>query len=244
MSTNTVRGTIQKCNQKTAYDRDGNEFKQTWITVDGTEYSAKLPRNLYLDVGMEVLLALKQGSPTEASDGYCVKMGYHWGENWKALQGQIAPDDRLEYIEGTVTEKRKSTDGAFDMTRSIINQTRISYTILIGEQQFHATQAEGEWLQIGMEIALVRKENEVVLIMDKKSGKFSQVTKPYFILFLALIGGLIAAKVYLLSTGAELPPVYAVIVLSIFLFLFGVLNVLSYNAFLQHKRFLQSKLRG
>lgn len=242
MSTNTIRGTIQKCNQKTAYDPDGNEYKQTWITVGGTEYSAKLPRNLYLDVGMEVLLALKQGSPTEASDGFCVKMGYHWGENWKALEGQIDPSDRYEFIEGRVTEKRKSTDGAFDMTRSIINQTRISYTILMGEQQFHASQAEGEWLQIGMEIAVVLEENKPILIMDKKSGKLSENTKPFYILFLLMIAALVGTKIYLLQIGSTILPTSAVVILAIFLLAFSALNIAVGIKTNRVKRFLMRKI--
>ncbi len=237
----TVRGTIQKCDQKTAYDPDGNEYKQTWITVNGIEYLAKLPKNLYLEVGMEVMLALKQGSPAEASDGYCLKMGYHWGENWKALKGEIDPSDRYEFMEGRVTEKRKSTDGAFDLTRSIVNQTRISFTILMGEQKFHASQAEGEWLQIGMDIALVLEENKPVLIMDKKSGKLSENTKPYYILLLLMIAALIGTKLYLLQIGSAILPTSAVVVLAIFLLAFAALNIAVLIKSNRAKRFLLRK---
>ncbi len=242
MSTKIIRGTIRKCSLKQAWDHDGNEYQQGWITLDRTEYTGKLPKEIRLYDGMEVVLSLKEGSEFELAAGYCVKTGDHWGENWKALKSQTDPMDAYDFVEGTVTEKRKSTDGYFDQTRSIVNQSRVSFTILMGEQQFRVSEAEGEWLKIGMDIALLRKENEVTLIMDKKTGKFSQVTKPYFILVLSLIGVLIAAKMYLVSTGSEALPTYAVIVLGIFLALFGLLNVLSYNAFLQQKRFLLGKL--
>jgi hypothetical protein len=242
MSTKIIRGTIRKCGLKKAWDHDGNEYQQGWITVERTEYTGKLPKELRLYDGMEVVLALKEGSESEIAAGYCVKTEDHWGENWKALKGQTDPMDAYDFMEGTVTEKRKSTDGYFDQTRSIVNQSRVSFTILMGEQQFHASEAEGEWLKIGMDIALVRKQNEVTLIMDKKTGQFSQLTKPYFILFLALIVALVAVKMYLVSMGSEVLPMYAVIVLGIFFLLFGLLNLFSYNAFLQHKRFLMKNL--
>lgn len=241
MSTRIIRGILQSCDYETAYDSNGNEYKQYGITIAQARYTARLPKDIYLQVGEEVLLELEQGAEMVVSSGYCLKMGNHWGPNWKALRAQAGPAARFEFMEGKVTEKRKSTTGMHDNTRPAGNRTRISYTILMGEQQFKASNDEGEWLKIGMDIALVLKENSPVLILDKQSGKITGLTRPYYILFLLMIAALIAVKIYLVQSGSTVLPNSAVIVLSIFLVAAAVLNILTYIATNRAKQFLDAQ---
>ena len=87
-------------------------------------------------------------------------------------------------------EKQKSTTGSIYMDRSSLGswRSRIGYTIFLENSNFHVSNDEGEYLQVGMDIAAVLDKNNSVIILDKAADKYLGISQPYYIIFLFAVG--------------------------------------------------------
>jgi hypothetical protein len=186
MSQNIVKGVLQNCTYEKKYDLNGIEFRDYVLTIDGMKYRTQIKEPIYLQNGMKIILQVKSDSVNEAIAGYCVKEGYSWGRDGGNLKNMAAHSEKYDFLEGIILEKRKSTTGSIYMNRSALSNrgSKISYTIVLGDNDFHVSGDEGEYLQVGMNIAVVLNQNDSVIIWDKDAGKYLGLSKPYFIVFL------------------------------------------------------------
>ena len=154
---NQIKGIITTCKFEKKYDRDGISYKDYVINVNNQQYTTQIKEQIYLQVGMTVLLAIKPDSANEVMAGYCLKEGYTWGENAGKLKKEVAPTEKYNFLEGTILEKQKSTTGSIYMDRTQLAswRSRIGYTIVLENSSFHVSNDEGEYLQVGMNIAAV-----------------------------------------------------------------------------------------
>lgn len=120
--------------------------------------------------------------------------------------------------------------------------TKISYTIFLGDKDFHATQDEGEYLQVGMNIATVLEKNTPIIVYNKESKKYLGLTKPYFILMILIT---ISIPFILKSTSVipEDKKIVTQVVISIFLILAAILNLITYLKTAKAIKFLKENLK-
>ena len=240
---NRIKGIIMNCKFEKKYDTDGIPYKDYVIVIDNQKYTAKIKEQIYLDEGMTVLMEIKPNSINEVNSGYCLKEGYSWGSNGKDIKNEISLHEKYDFLEGRITEKRKSTTGSIYMNRSSLSNrgSKISYTIVLENSEFHASTDEGKYLQVGMEIAVVLNQKSSVIILDKGSNKFLGLSKPYFIIFLlAMI--LFNGYIYY-SKQTPFPNTKMVaIVVNIFLGLAFILSLATFSITSSAKKFLLSKI--
>ena len=240
---NPIKGAITKCEFETEYDTDGISYKDYVIIVDNKKYKAQIKGEIYLNEGMTVIMDIKPGTANEIIAGYCLKEGYSWGKTAGQLKKESSSTEKYEFIEGKVVEKKKSTSGSIYMNRSALSNrgSRVSYTILLENSDFHATRDEGEYLQVGMNIAAVLDKNSPVIIFDKDANRYLGLSKPYFIIFLLAIVAFNAYMYFSPSTPFKNGKM-VLIVTTVFLALACLLSFATYRVTSSAKRFLISKL--
>lgn len=190
MNQNIVKGIITSCKFETKYDINGIACKDYVLTIGGQKYTTRIKEDIYLQEDMTVVLQINPGSPAEAVAGFCIKEGYLWGQKPKSLKKEAARFEKYDFLEGTILEKRKSTTGSIYMNRSALSNrgSKIAYTIVLESgNDFHVSRDEGEYLQAGMNIAVVLNQKDSVIILDKGADKVLGLSKPYFIFFLLAI---------------------------------------------------------
>ena len=242
---NHIKGVITKCKFEKKYDGDGIPYKDYVITIDNQEYTAQIKEQIYLEEGMKVLLDIKPGAANEVIAGYCLKEGYKWGKNTGDLKNEISRSEKYDFLEGRIVEKRKSTTGSVYMNRSAISNrgSRISYTIVMENSDFHASRDEGEYLQAGMDIAVVLDQKMPVVILDKGSNKFLGLSKPYFIIFfLAMI--LFNGYMFYSKQTPFPNPKMVLIVVNVFLGFAFILSLVTFRTTSSAKKFLLSKINS
>jgi hypothetical protein len=112
--------------------------------------------------------------------------------------------------------------------------------------EFGASRAEGEYLQIGMEIAVVIDKKQSVIILDKAADKYIGLSKPYFILFLIAMVSYNGYVLYLHQNNLSSPvaSTASLVVINVFLALAFVLSYLTYRATTAAKRFLDGNRKN
>ena len=241
---NHIKGVITKCKFEEKYDRDGIPYKDYIIIIDSQKYTAQIKEQVYLNEGMTVLMEIKPNAANEVISGYCLKEGYTWGKTRGDLKNEISRFEKYDFLEGRILEKRKSTTGSIYMNRSALSNrgSRISYTIVLANNDFHVSRDEGEYLQVGMDIAVVLDQKMPVVILDKGSNKFLGLSKPYFIIFLlAMI--LFNGYMYFSKQTTFPNPKMVLIVVNVFLVLAFILSLLTFRATSSAKKFLLSKIK-
>lgn len=240
---NYIKGTLSKCKFEEKYDEEGDAFRDYILTVDNQKFSTKVKERIYLQEGMKVIM--NADADNKVISGYCINEDYGWGENPKNLKSKIDSTEKYVFLEGTVTEKRKSTSGSIDMSKDSMQNagTKISYTIFLGNVDFHASADEGQYLKIGMNIATVLEKNTPVIILDKDANKYLGLSKPYFIVFILLIVALNAFAMYTDYIPADKKKMVQ-ITLTIFLVLATLLNILTYMKTSKAKQFLDANLKA
>jgi hypothetical protein len=244
MNQNIVKGIITSCKFETKYDINGIACKDYVLTIDDQKYTTRIKEGIYLQEGMTVVLQINPGSPAEAIAGFCIKEGYLWGQRPKSLKKEAAQFEKYDFLEGTILEKRKSTTGSIYMNRSALSNrgSRISYTIVLESgNDFHVSRDEGEYLQNGMNIAVVLNQKDSVIVLDKGADKFLGLSKPYFIFFLLAI---ILFNGYMFYSNQITFVNYKVtlIVINIFLGLGFLLSLATFRITSSAKKFLLSKV--
>ena len=238
-----VKGVITKCEYQDKYDLDGIKYKDYVFTVDKKIYTTHIKEKIYLERGMEVVLSIKPGTANEVVAGYCLKEDYTWGPKANALRNQTSQFDKWKFMEGTVVEKQKSTTGSIYMSRSFMSSrgSRISYTIVLDNGEFHASVYEGEYLQVGMNVAVVLDQNSPVIILDKDRNKYLGLAKPYFIAFLIAI---VLFNGYMYYGDRTIFPNFksVLIVINVFLVLALLLSIVTFRTTSTAKKFLLSKI--
>lgn len=240
---NYIKGTLTKCKYDEKYDNEGDAYKDYVLIVDNQKYTAQIKERIYLQEGMKLILSTD--ADNKVISGYCINEDYGWGANAKNLKSKIDSTEKYTFLEGTVTEKRKSNTGSINMAKDGMENagTKISYTIFLGNIDFHASADEGKYLKIGMNIATVLEKNTPVIILDKEANKYLGLTKPYFIVFLGLI---IAFNVFMHYTTLipEKNIKVTQITLNIFLALATLLNIITYMKTSKAKEFLVSNMKA
>ena len=242
---NHIKGVITKCNFEKKYDGDGIPYKDYVIIINNQQYTAQIKEQIYLDKGMTVLMGMKPNSANEIISGYCLKEGYTWGSNTGNLKKQISRFEKYDFLEGSILEKRKSTTGSIYMNRSAMSNrgSRVAYTIVLENSDFVASRDEGEYLQVGMEIAVVLDKKMPVVILDKGSNKFLGLSKPYFIIF--LLAMILINGYFYYSKQTVFPNLkVTLIVVNVFLVLAFILSLLTFRATSSAKNFLLSKINA
>ena len=240
---NQIKGIITTCKFEKKYDRDGISYKDYVINVNNQQYTTQIKEQIYLQVGMTVLLAIKPDSANEVMAGYCLKEGYTWGENAGKLKKEVAPTEKYNFLEGTILEKQKSTTGSIYMDRTQLAswRSRIGYTIVLENSSFHVSNDEGEYLQVGMDIAAVLDKNTSVIILDKAADKYLGVSQPYYIIFLLAII-LFNGYMYFSKQTPFVNINVVLIVVNIFLVLAGIISFATFRITNSAKKFLLSKM--
>ena len=240
---NQIKGIITTCKFEKKYDRDGISYKDYVINVNNQQYTTQIKEQIYLQVGMTVLLAIKPDSANEVMAGYCLKEGYTWGENAGKLKKEVAPTEKYNFLEGTILEKQKSTTGSIYMDRTQLAswRSRIGYTIVLENSSFHVSNDEGEYLQVGMNIAAVLDKNTSVIILDKAADKYLGVSQPYYIIFLLAII-LFNGYMYFSKQTPFVNINVVLIVVNIFLVLAGIISFATFRITNSAKKFLLSKI--
>ncbi len=240
---NNVKGIITKCKYEKKYDADGIPYKDYFIIVDNQKYTTQIKEQIYLEEGMTVVLDIKPNSANEVIAGYCLKEGYTWGKNPGKLKTEISRFEKYNFLEGTILEKQKSTTGSIYMNRSAMSNrgSRISYTIVLKNSDFHVSRDEGEYLQVGMNIAVVLDQKTSVIILNKDANKFLGLSKPYFIIFLLAII-LFNGYMYYSKQTPFPNPKMVLIVVNVFLGLAVLLSLATFRATRSAKKFLLSKI--
>ncbi len=240
---NQIKGIITTCKFEKKYDRDGISYKDYVINVNNQQYTTQIKEQIYLQVGMTVLLAIKPDSANEVMAGYCLKEGYTWGENAGKLKKEVAPTEKYNFLEGTILEKQKSTTGSIYMDRTQLAswRSRIGYTIVLENSSFHVSNDEGEYLQVGMNIAAVLDKNTSVIILDKAADKYLGVSQPYYIIFLLAII-LFNGYMYFSKQTPFVNINVVLIVVNIFLVLAGIISFATFRITNSAKKFLLSKM--
>ena len=240
---NQIKGIITTCKFEKKYDRDGISYKDYVINVNNQQYTTQIKEQIYLQVGMTVLLAIKPDSANEVMAGYCLKEGYTWGENAGKLKKEVAPTEKYNFLEGTILEKQKSTTGSIYMDRTQLAswRSRIGYTIVLENSSFHVSNDEGEYLQVGMDIAAVLDKNTSVIILDKAADKYLGVSQPYYIIFLLAII-LFNGYMYFSKQTPFVNINVVLIVVNIFLVLAGIISFATFRITNSAKKFLLSKI--
>ncbi len=238
-----IKGVIINCKFEKKYDRDGNPYKDYMLIVDNQKYTTQVKEQIYLQDGMTVVLNLKPGSANEVTAGYCVKEGYGWGEHAKGLKAETSQSDKYGFVEGTIVEKQKTTTGSIYMNRSALSNrgSRIGYNILLENSEFHVSRDEGEYLQVGMSVAVVLDQKDSVIILDKGNNKYLGLSKPYYILFLLAIIIFNGYMYYAKQTPFANFKV-VLIVVNVFLVLACLLSVATFRVTDSAKKFLFSKI--
>jgi hypothetical protein len=245
MNSTSIKGVITDCRHEIKYDPDGNAFKDYVFKIGKQQYTAQVKADFYLQEEMTVSLELKPGSASEVVSGYCIKEGYAWGEDASRLKKTISRDEKYDFLEGRIIEKRKSTKGSIYMNRDN-DGSRVSYTIVMENGEFGASRDEGDYLQVGMEIAVVIEKKESIVILDKAANKYLGLSTPYFILFLLALVGYNGYVLYLAQHNSSSPvaSTASLVVINVFLLLAFVLSFLSYRVTSAAKRFLDGKRFG
>lgn len=241
---NHIKGVITKCEFEKKYDGDGVAYKDYVIVIDGQKYTAQIKEQIYLDQGMNVLMDIKPNSANEVVSGYCLKEGYTWGKNGGNLKNEVSSFEKFDFLEGRILEKHKLTTGSIYMNRSALSNrgSRISYTIVLENSDFHASRDEGEYLQVGMNIAVALKEKMPVVILDKDSNKYLGLSKPYFIIF--LLAMIVFNGYVYYSKEVPFPNTkMVVIVVNIFLGLAFMLSLATFRVTSRAKKILLSKIK-
>ena len=240
---NQIKGIITTCKFEKKYDRDGISYKDYVINVNNQQYTTQIKEQIYLQAGMTVLLAIKPDSANEVMAGYCLKEGYTWGENAGKLKKEVAPTEKYNFLEGTILEKQKSTTGSIYMDRTQLAswRSRIGYTIVLENSSFHVSNDEGEYLQVGMDIAAVLDKNTSVIILDKAADKYLGVSQPYYIIFLLAII-LFNGYMYFSKQTPFVNINVVLIVVNIFLVLAGIISFATFRITNSAKKFLLSKM--
>ena len=240
---NQIKGIITTCKFEKKYDRDGISYKDYVINVNNQQYTTQIKEQIYLQAGMTVLLAIKPDSANEVMAGYCLKEGYTWGENAGKLKKEVAPTEKYNFLEGTILEKQKSTTGSIYMDRTQLAswRSRIGYTIVLENSSFHVSNDEGEYLQVGMDIAAVLDKNTSVIILDKAADKYLGVSQPYYIIFLLAII-LFNGYMYFSKQTPFVNINVVLIVVNIFLVLAGIISFATFRITNSAKKFLLSKI--
>ena len=129
------------------------------------------------------------------------------------------------------------------MNRSAISNrgSRISYTIVLENSNFHVSRDEGEYLQVGMHIATVLNNNSFVIVLDKAANKYLGLSQPYYIIFLFAII-LFNGYIYFSKQTPFVNFNIVLIVINIFLVLAGIINFAAYRVTRSAKKFLLSKI--
>ena len=240
---NQVKGTITGPRYEKRYDRDGVPYKDYTFEVNDHKYTAQIKEDIYLGDGMKVLMSIKPGSTSEVLAGYCIKEGYSWGKDAKHLKAEVSQFEKYNFLQGRITEKQKSTTGSVYMNRSAISNrgSKISYTIVMGNDEFHASRDEGEYLQVGMNIAVVLDKKDSIIILDRDANKYLGLSKPYFIIFL-LVMVIFNGYMYFAKQTPFPNFKMVLIVIDVFLLLATILSIAAFRATSSAKRFLLSKI--
>jgi hypothetical protein len=129
------------------------------------------------------------------------------------------------------------------MNRSAVSNrgSRISYTIVLENSDFHVSKDEGEYLQVGMNIATVFDQKISIIILDKGADKFLGLSRPWFIIFLL---ALVLFNGYMYYSGKDTFPNFkaVLIVINVFLVLASILSLATFRVTSSAKKFLLSKV--
>jgi hypothetical protein len=247
MDQDIVKGVITGSKYVKKYDGNGNPYKDYTIIVGNQEYTTQTKEDIYLQDGMNVIMEIKPGSTHEVITGYCIKEGYGWGQHLDHLKNKIPQSEKYEFLEGIILEKRKSKTGSIYMNRSALSNrgSRISYTIVLENNEFQASRDEGEYLQVGMNIAVVLEQKKSVIILDKGTNRFLGMGRPYFIVFLI---ALICFNTWMYFSYRANQTHFAnfkvtLIVINIFLILAFVLSIATFKITGVAKKFLLSEMK-
>ncbi len=238
-----IRGIITTCEFEKKFDRDGISYKDYVITVNNQQYTTQIKEQIYLQNGMTVILGIKPGSSNEVIAGYCLKEGYTWGENPGKLKKGVGPTEKYNFLEGTILEKQKSTTGSIYMDRTQLAswRSRVGYTVVLENNSFHVSNDEGEYLQVGMDIAAVLEKNTSLIILDKAADKYLGVSHPYYIIFLLAII-LFNGYFYFSKQTPFVNINLLVLIVNIFLVLAALLSFATFRITRTAKKFLLSKI--
>lgn len=240
---NTVKGEIKNSRFENKYDLDGIPYKDYIFYINSQQFIARIKENIYLSDGMSVVLDIKPGSLNEVIAGYCIKEGYTWGEHANTLKSEVSQFEKYNFLEGIIIEKRRSTTGSIYMNRSALSNrgTKISYTIILDTGEMHVSADEGEYLQVGMDIAAVLDKTTSIIILDKGADKYLGLSKPWFIVFFFAI---VLFNGYMFY--AENNPVVnfkvTLIVINIFLALSLLLSIATFRVTNSAKKFLLPRI--
>lgn len=241
---NHIKGVITECKFEKKYARDGVAYKNYVIIVNNQKYTAPVNEQIYLQEGMTVLLDINPNSANEVIAGYCLKEDYTWGKNPGKLKNEVAQSEKYNFLEGPILEKQKSTTGSIYMNRSALSNrgSRISYTIVLENSNFHVSRDEGEYLQAGMNIAAVLDNDTSVIVLDKDANKYLGLSRPYYIIFLLAII-LFNGYMYFSKQTPFVNYKVALIVVNIFLVLAFILSFATFRITSSAKKFLLSKIK-
>ena len=128
-----------------------------------------------------------------------------------------------------------------DRTQLASWRSRIGYTIVLENSSFHVSNDEGEYLQVGMNIAAVLDKNTSVIILDKAADKYLGVSQPYYIIFLLAII-LFNGYMYFSKQTPFVNINVVLIVVNIFLVLAGIISFATFRITNSAKKFLLSKI--
>jgi hypothetical protein len=247
MNQNIVKGILTSCKYETKYDLNGVSFKDYILIIENQKYTAQVKESIYLQDGMTVVLEINPNSKNEVISGLCIKEGYRWGPNPGKLKKEISPFEKYGFLEGTILEKRKSTTGSIYMNRSALSNrgSRVSYTIVLAANDFHVSRDEGEYLQVGMNIAVVLNKKDSVLILDKGANKYLGLSKPYFIIFLLALIAFNGYMYYLNHTNQTHTFNFNVtlVIINIFLIAAFLLSLATFYTTNSAKKFLLSAIK-